>query len=377
MAIEGRESRPYQGGAEGGHGTADRAGSSTGGQPRQAGNRLVTFGNLPNGPIRARPPAGSPGPQPGPAGSSAAARGGEWAGGAFDPADLVTEPPSPGAGNGDQVHRDQGYRDQSHNGAGYGGARQPEPGFDPRRGGARPGEWAQPPRPSGPGQQVPGFHGRAPSAEPGYAFGDSRASSGRAVEPPGMDVLDEPTPPPSDHADPARWRTEPGPAQAAVTSQPPYQGPQGAGGSPPAGPAPTLLDEVSFTGHHQPIPEAPGSRPGPGRPGPGWPDAGPLEGRPVRGGVGPDPTAGRLRAAFDRYDDPADDDAADAAPRSRRRNPFRTIVKIALIGALIVVGVSIGRTLALPGDQGTLSRMADWARDHHLSVVVDQVDRFR
>ncbi|WP_230202984.1 hypothetical protein [Parafrankia discariae] len=70
------------------------------------------------------------------------------------------------------------------------------------------------------------------------------------------------------------------------------------------------------------------------------------------------------------------DEAPAPAPR-RRRNPVLTLVKIVLVGAVIVVGVSVGRVLALPGDQGSLSRMADWARDNHLSVVVDQVDRLR
>jgi len=43
--------------------------------------------------------------------------------------------------------------------------------------------------------------------------------------------------------------------------------------------------------------------------------------------------------------------------------------------AVIVVGVSIGRTLALPGDSGVLTRLADWGRANHLSFLVDRVDR--
>lgn len=84
---------------------------------------------------------------------------------------------------------------------------------------------------------------------------------------------------------------------------------------------------------------------------------------------------GELHELPRRFDhDP--DEAPAPAPR-RRRNPVLTLVKIVLVGAMIVIGVSVGRALALPGDQGSLSRMADWARDNHLSVVVDQVDRLR
>jgi hypothetical protein len=51
---------------------------------------------------------------------------------------------------------------------------------------------------------------------------------------------------------------------------------------------------------------------------------------------------------------------------------------LALIVAVVfVAGVSLGRTLALPGDAGALSRIADWGRANHLSFIVDRVDRVR
>ncbi|WP_091279646.1 hypothetical protein [Parafrankia sp. CH37] len=64
------------------------------------------------------------------------------------------------------------------------------------------------------------------------------------------------------------------------------------------------------------------------------------------------------------------------AARARPRRAL-TVFKAVLVCVVLVVGVSIGRALAQPGDQGVPSRLADWARDNHLSVVVDQVKELR
>ncbi len=45
--------------------------------------------------------------------------------------------------------------------------------------------------------------------------------------------------------------------------------------------------------------------------------------------------------------------------------------------AVLVGGMSLGRTLALPGDTETISRLADWGRANHLSFLVDRVDGLR
>jgi hypothetical protein len=44
---------------------------------------------------------------------------------------------------------------------------------------------------------------------------------------------------------------------------------------------------------------------------------------------------------------------------------------------MAALGISLGRTLAMPGDAGSGERVAGWARDHQLGFVVDQVDRVR
>ncbi|WP_131728905.1 MULTISPECIES: hypothetical protein [Frankia] len=59
------------------------------------------------------------------------------------------------------------------------------------------------------------------------------------------------------------------------------------------------------------------------------------------------------------------------------RNPVLSAIQAAVLAAVLVVGVSLGRTLALPGDAGTMSRVADWGRVNHLSFLVDQFDRRR
>ncbi|MCM3925522.1 hypothetical protein ND748_28120, partial [Frankia sp. AiPs1] len=58
-----------------------------------------------------------------------------------------------------------------------------------------------------------------------------------------------------------------------------------------------------------------------------------------------------------------------------RRRPG--LLQVVLVLAALVVGVSLGRTLALPGDAGTVSRLADWGRANHLSFLVDRVDTLR
>ena len=114
-----------------------------------------------------------------------------------------------------------------------------------------------------------------------------------------------------------------------------------------------MLDPVSFTGYQQAIRDLPDDSDdsaGPGRPG--------RPGHSGRRRFPPDVALGRPAPGEER-------------PRRRRRNLVLTGVKVLLVGLLILVGVSIGRTLALPGDQGVLSRLAEWGRDHHLSFLVD------
>ncbi|WP_261556799.1 hypothetical protein [Frankia tisae] len=53
------------------------------------------------------------------------------------------------------------------------------------------------------------------------------------------------------------------------------------------------------------------------------------------------------------------------------------MLQAALVLVVLVGGMSLGRTLALPGDAGTISRLADWGRANHLALLVDRVDGLR
>ncbi len=203
--------------------------------------------------------------------------------------------------------------------------------------------------------------------------------------------------------------------------------PPGRHGFPAAGPpgdrpaAPGLLDRVSFTGHQPAIREGEGREPpgaardgarspmggGRARPGRRFPDderarfggGSPQAGEPVAGTAirrddrpggrvdGP-PEQGRSST---RPHDPhgrererhggrarADGPAPGFAARSggRRRGLLR-LLQAALVLVVLVGGMSLGRTLALPGDAGTISRLADWGRANHLALLVDRVDGLR
>ncbi len=69
-----------------------------------------------------------------------------------------------------------------------------------------------------------------------------------------------------------------------------------------------------------------------------------------------------------------------ARPGGRRRGGRSGLLRLlqaALVLAVLVGGMSLGRTLALPGDAGTISRLADWGRTNHLAFLVDRVDGLR
>ncbi len=63
--------------------------------------------------------------------------------------------------------------------------------------------------------------------------------------------------------------------------------------------------------------------------------------------------------------------------RGRPRSRLMTLVQVLIVIAVLVGATSLGRTLALPGDAGVLTRIADWGRANHLSFLVDGADRLR
>ncbi|WP_243407409.1 hypothetical protein [Frankia canadensis] len=150
----------------------------------------------------------------------------------------------------------------------------------------------------------------------------------------------------------------------------------GVGPPPPGGPGRSAgrpaLDDVSFTGRQAPVrldgppPRAPGvSRPGgdPAASAGRWDDPPPAVGRwddhpPAAGQDGPGVRRDRRGQGA-----------------RRGRGGVLAVLRAAIVVSVIVVGVSIGRTLALPGDAGVLTRLADWGRANHLSFLVDRVDR--
>ncbi len=58
-----------------------------------------------------------------------------------------------------------------------------------------------------------------------------------------------------------------------------------------------------------------------------------------------------------------------------RRAVALLVMSAVVVVAVLIAGVSLGRTLALPGDVGPMTRLADWGRANHLSFVVNRVDR--
>jgi hypothetical protein len=66
---------------------------------------------------------------------------------------------------------------------------------------------------------------------------------------------------------------------------------------------------------------------------------------------------------------------ADVASPPRRRHPVRRTVAGAVVVLLILVGVSITRALTAPGTDSSTARLAEWARGHGLSALVDRLER--
>ncbi|MEU6394635.1 hypothetical protein [Streptomyces sp. NPDC046939] len=66
--------------------------------------------------------------------------------------------------------------------------------------------------------------------------------------------------------------------------------------------------------------------------------------------------------------------AAPERPGLLRRHPrtVRTLL-VAVVLGVGAVGWSVSSALTHPGDASTAARLADWAREHHLGAVVDQV----
>jgi hypothetical protein len=65
---------------------------------------------------------------------------------------------------------------------------------------------------------------------------------------------------------------------------------------------------------------------------------------------------------------------APRAPASRTRRTGRGLA-LALAALLVVVGYSVGQALSSPGTDSTAARLAEWARGHGLSAVVDRLER--
>ncbi len=145
--------------------------------------------------------------------------------------------------------------------------------------------------------------------------------------------------------------TEPAPGARRPTPTP-TPGPGRVPTPPPTARA-SGLESVSTTGHQEPVPARPPAAPRqpPRRFGEEW---------------------GEIARSH-----PAPQPGSASRPRHHRRRPLSTVCKALLVCTMLVVGVSVGRALALPGDQDILSRLAGWARDNHLSVVVDTVQDLR
>ncbi|WP_198542043.1 hypothetical protein [Parafrankia colletiae] len=147
--------------------------------------------------------------------------------------------------------------------------------------------------------------------------------------------------------DPADMATEPAPGARHSTPVP------GRVPTPPPAARTSGLESVGTTGHQERVAARPPAAPRqpPRRFGEEWGEIAPPR--------------------------PAPQPGSAPRPRHHRRRPLSTVCKALLVCTMLVVGVSVGRALALPGDQDILSRLAGWARDNHLSVVVDTVQDLR
>lgn len=61
--------------------------------------------------------------------------------------------------------------------------------------------------------------------------------------------------------------------------------------------------------------------------------------------------------------------------RPRRRRPVLRVLLALLLVLVVLVGISVGRALAAPGTDSTSARLAEWARGHGLSRVVDRLEQ--
>jgi hypothetical protein len=48
-------------------------------------------------------------------------------------------------------------------------------------------------------------------------------------------------------------------------------------------------------------------------------------------------------------------------------------IQVLAVALVLAIGFSVGQALAAPGDASMTTRLAGWARDHHLGFVVDQI----
>ncbi|MCX4549447.1 phosphodiester glycosidase family protein [Streptomyces sp. NBC_01500] len=72
--------------------------------------------------------------------------------------------------------------------------------------------------------------------------------------------------------------------------------------------------------------------------------------------------------------------ASDPAPRKRRWLPRRRVTRAVLAVVLVCVGAlgwSVSDALTYPGDDSTAARLAGWAREHSMGVVVDKLENIR
>ncbi|MFE2377177.1 phosphodiester glycosidase family protein [Streptomyces sp. NPDC059398] len=72
--------------------------------------------------------------------------------------------------------------------------------------------------------------------------------------------------------------------------------------------------------------------------------------------------------------------ATEPGPRKRRLLPRRKATRAVLAALLVCVGAlgwSVSGALTYPGDDSTAARLAGWAREHSLGVVVDKLENIR
>ncbi len=68
---------------------------------------------------------------------------------------------------------------------------------------------------------------------------------------------------------------------------------------------------------------------------------------------------------------------ARSAGAGTRGRPVGIVVNLLLVVIFLIVGFSVGQALAAPGSASAQSRVGNWARDHHLTFLVDTAGKLR